>query len=101
MSTFPTLTRELLDRERVRDLQRSLAYELAASLLESHGIAVEPKGADDVREWIDLSGLTNEDCFGYIREAFQYLDSRDLIERYQRGGKTYIAVKDEAEGLAL
>jgi hypothetical protein len=81
----------------MRVLERSLAFEQAQQFAESVSNPVEPEGADDARDWFDLTDSSRaEDEAHLLDEALEYLTWRGLLLRHD-ANPNIIAIRDEHE----
>ena len=69
----PQGTFEIVDNAELRNLERSLAYEHATSIIES-------ECTKDCSEWFDISTCSREAADG-VNAAIRYLELRGLLIR--------------------
>jgi hypothetical protein len=79
------------DATEMQRLERSIAYESACSLLESHSLSVGPEGEG----WIDIGGV-NRFAKEAVADAVQYLSLRGLLDCDPEHA-TWVRLRDETE----
>lgn len=80
----------------LRDLERSLAYTFACSVVEGN---CAPVGGDDLSGWYDICDV-NPHAAGDLADALLYLQLSGLLER-DLYNLNHVAIRDQDEAHSL
>jgi hypothetical protein len=86
-----------MDTTNMHELERSLAYEFAVSVIDSHSLAATIAGKVEISDAHDVTPREGDDYSDLVAEAVRYLDWRGLIER-STDNPNVIWIRDESEG---